>query len=192
MDERDEQGTRELVDLVDVVDHDDPATTCVDLLERGTGPVEEQRAIQLAFGAARPGDLRRQQVCQRGERQALRLRMASDPGDRQARFRGQPQALVGKPRLADAGAAGDEDAAGAGILERGGDRLDLVRAAEQRPRHRGHDVVRRRREHVHRRRRRQRPGAGASTTALSDGTVSGDTLTGENASSSSSTVAANR
>ena len=60
--------------------------------------------------------------------------MARDARDGQAGFGREPQALVREARLAEPGPAGDQDAAGAGILERGGDGLDLVGATEQRPR----------------------------------------------------------
>ena len=132
--ERHEQRTRELVELVDVVDHDDPAPPLLHLLERGTGAVEEQRAVELALGAARASHLAGEQVGERGERKTLRLGMTGDASDGQSGLGGEPQALVREPGLAEARAAADQDAARTRVTERRGDRLDLVGSAEERPR----------------------------------------------------------
>ena len=124
-----EQCTRELVELVDVVDHDDPAPPLLHLLERGAGAVEEERAVELALGPARASHLAGEKVGERGKRKTLGLGVPCDASDGQSGLGGEPQALVREPGLAQARAAADEDAACTRVTERRRDRLDLVGSA---------------------------------------------------------------
>ena len=94
--QRDEQRTRQVVEVVDVVHHHDPAASFLPLLEGSPSPVEEQGTIELALGSTRPGHLGRQQV-----RRARRAAAASSrDGPRRARRAGRlrPRASGTRPR----------------------------------------------------------------------------------------------
>ena len=109
--ERGDERPGQLVELVAVVDQQEQTLVAGPLAQRRRGPVEDRATVEVVR-AGRGGDVDRQQVRQRGERDRSTLGVTARPGARHAGRIGELEDLLREPGLADAGAAGEEHAAG--------------------------------------------------------------------------------
>jgi hypothetical protein len=75
-DQRCQHGVRQLVDLVCVIDDQQGAASGLVSAQCLPGRVEHRAAIQVAVGPGRRGDVRGQQMRQRGQRNAACLGVA--------------------------------------------------------------------------------------------------------------------
>ena len=130
--ERSHQRPREVIELVTVVDQQEQALVSGMGAHRRSGPVEHPGAVELIRTDGR-GDVGRQQVSEGGERDRPTLGMPGGASARQPGGIGELDDLVRQPGLADARAAGEEDAAGALVPEPRRQDLELAAATDQGP-----------------------------------------------------------
>ena len=95
------------------------------LAERRRGSVEDRAPVEVVR-AGWGGDVDRQQVRQRRERDRSSLGVTARPGARHAGSIGELEDLVGEAGLADTGAAGQEHAAGGAAAEALREHLELA------------------------------------------------------------------
>ena len=131
--ERGDEGTGQLVELVTVVDEQEQTLIPGLLAQRRRGPVEDGATVEVVR-AGRGGDVDGQQVRQRRERDRATLGVTAHSGVRHAGRLGELEDPLREPRLADAGAAGEEHPAGGAVTEPPGEHLELAPAPDHRPR----------------------------------------------------------
>ncbi len=113
-DQRNEHGHRCVVEQVEVVDEQDESVVAGEPPQLGSGGVEEPGAL-VVTDAELGGQISRQQMSQRAERDLLGGRMADGALDGTAAALGESQRLLGKTRLADPGGAVQHDAGDVGV-----------------------------------------------------------------------------
>ena len=112
-DEGNEDRDRRVVEEVEVVDEQDQAVVAGEAPQLGPGGVEQTGAL-VVTDAEVGGEVGRQQVGQRPERDLPGRRVADGPLDPAAAALGQPQGLLGQARLAHAGRPVEDDAGARG------------------------------------------------------------------------------
>ncbi len=130
--ERRDEGTGQLVQLVAVVDEQDQPLTSGPPAQRRRGSVEDRAPVEVVC-AGGGGDVDRQQVRQRRERDRSSFGVTARSGARHAGSIGELEDLVGEAGLADTGAAGEEHPTGRAATEALREHLELAGAPDHRP-----------------------------------------------------------